>query len=168
MKFKANILFFIITIFVLVFIGCTDIKDNTTDSEKIIISWDVIDCDKKSEQFIFNWTDNNTGEKFSKISSSISNVSLTIYNNGNQEFSIKVDFEFILKEIIKNMDNEALIITTNKCPCDSINESNNKSKFVNRVLRLQPGDSKTIFASIDLSTIYGYKVVKWCYEINII
>ena len=168
MKLKTNNMIFIIMIFVLVFIGCIDIQDNDTDSEKKIVSWDVINCDKKSEQFLFNWTDNNTGENFSKISSSISNVSLTINNNGNQDFSIKVDFEFILREIIKNMDNEALIITANKCPCDSINESNNKSKFFTRVLTLKPGDSKIIFASIDLSTIYGYKVVKWCYEINII
>ena len=65
MKFKANSMIFIIIIFVLVFIGCIDIQDNTTDSKKNIVSWDVIDCDKKSEQFFFNWTDNNTGKNFS-------------------------------------------------------------------------------------------------------
>jgi len=83
-----GIIFFLIFLF---FIGCIE-EDNT--SEHNVLSWEVINCDKKTKHFIFNWSDNITGENYSKITSGISNVSLTINNTGNIEFSIKVDFEF--------------------------------------------------------------------------
>jgi len=155
----------IVYLTLLLFIGCIE-EDN--NSEQNVISWEVINCDKKTKHFIFNWSDNITGENYSKVTSGISNVSLTIKNTGNQEFSIKVDFEFILSEILRNEDTESQTITSNKCPCDSIEDINNNSKYYSKIISLQPGEIKTTYSSIDSTNIYGFKTIKWCYEINTI
>ena len=164
---KNKIINIVIIIFyctLLFFVGCIEENDNP---EQNVYSWEVIDCDKKTKSFIFNWSDNLTGETYSKVTSGISNVSLTIKNTGNKELSVKVDFEFILSEILKNEDTEIQTITSNKCPCDSI-EVNNNSRYFSRIVTLQSGESKTIFSSIDIYQFYGFKVIKWCYEINIV
>jgi hypothetical protein len=160
-----NIMVYLTIILInLLLLGCIEDNDNI---ENNITSWKVIDCDKNTESFIFNWTNHTTGENYSKITSGISNVSLTIENTGNTIFSIKVDFEFILSEILKNEKTELNTITSNKCPCDSIIFSNN-SKYYTKIIELEPREIKTISTDIDLSNYYGFKVTKWCYEINLI
>jgi hypothetical protein len=161
---KHIILYLAIIILNLLFLGCIEEDIN---KEQNIISWELIDCDKNTESFLFNWTDNNSGENYSKITSGISNVSLTIKNTGNVQLSILVDFEFILSEILKNKDTELNTITSNKCPCDYISHSNN-SKYYSKSVELNPGEIKTIYSDIELTKFYGFKVTKWCYEINII
>jgi len=161
-----NIIVYLTIIFVnLLLLGCIE---NNNDIENNIAGWEVIDCDKNTESFIFNWTDNKTGENYSKITSGISNVSLTIKNTGNTKFSLKVDFEFILSEILKNEKTELNTITSNKCPCDSIIYNNNNSKYYTKIIELEPGEIKTIFTDTYLTNYYGFKVTKWCYEIKLI
>ena len=160
-----NIIVYITIILInLLLLGCIEENNN---EENHIISWEVVDCDKNIESFIFNWTDNSTGENYSKITSGISNVSLMIKNTGNINFSIKVDFEFILSEILRNEKTELITITSNKCSCDSIIYSNN-SKYYTKIIELEPGEIKTISTDIDLLNDYGFKVTKWCYEINLL
>ncbi|MCK5300706.1 MAG: hypothetical protein V3S79_03360 [Candidatus Thermoplasmatota archaeon] len=157
--------YILIIIFYLIFlnfIGCIEENNNPNQN---IISWEVIDCNKKTSTFIFNWSDSITGENFSKITSGISNVSLSIKNTGNQKSNLKVDLEFIVSEIIKNEDTEIQTITSNKCSCDSI-ENNNDSKYYSKIISLKPGEIKTISSSIDSAKLEGFKVIKWCYEIN--
>jgi len=157
-----NIILCFIILSNLLLIGCIDEDSN---EEQNILSWEVIDCDKNTESFLFNWTDDDTGENYSKITSGISNVSLTIQNTGNIKFSIKIDFEFILSEILKNQDTELNTITSNKCPCDHISNDNN-SIYNSKSIDLDPGEIKTIYSTVKLTNFYGFKVTKWCYEIN--
>jgi hypothetical protein len=161
---KSPLLISIITIFFFInFIGCIE-EDNNSNQD--IISWEVLDCDKKSTHFLFNWTDEITGENYSKVTSGISNVSLKIKNTGNQDFILKIDFEFILSEILKNVDTEIIKITSEKCLCDSLEHSNN-SFYSSKVINLSPGEIETVYQLFDKEYKYGFKAIKWCYEINL-
>ncbi|MCJ2513509.1 MAG: hypothetical protein LN408_03595, partial [Candidatus Thermoplasmatota archaeon] len=67
--------------------------------------------------------------------------------------------------LLGNEDTEIQTITSNKCSCDSI-ENNNDSKYYSKIISLKPGEIKTISSSIDSAKLEGFKVIKWCYEIN--
>lgn len=150
-------------------IGCNEENNDNekNDNFQNYTSWEIIDCSKKSINYRFNWTDDTNNECYSKITSSINNVSLSIENNGNQFINLKIDFEFILTEIIKSEETEILKITSEKCSCDSLENINN-SYYSTRYISLYPQETKKVYSSIDIENIYGFKVTKWCFEINII
>ena len=119
MKYKIFIdLIILFLIFIL--IGCIDSEKQEDNENNNIadISWKILDCNKKSTNFLFNWSDENTNVNYSKITSTISNVSIKIENTGIEILNLKIDFELILSEIIRNEETEILKITSEKCLCD--------------------------------------------------
>ena len=116
---KITRYFFIImfTILIIFTIGCFEDKKSEADNDanQNEISWEILDCNKISKNFLFNWTDDLENKNHSKITSTISNVSLTIKNTGNILLNLKVDFEFIISEINKDEDTEIQKITSKKC-----------------------------------------------------